>query len=261
MASDSNETRSAAAVVLAAGKGTRMGSDRAKVLHELGGRPLLAYPIERALAVGVEQIVVVVGHQREAVVTAVREAFPARAKSIGFAVQGQQRGTGHAVSCALPSLRAVSGPVLILSGDVPMVTEESLWQLIEACHASSAGLVASSFRPEDPTGYGRMVRGEDGGLEAIVEHADADEAQRAIGECNAGMYCVMADHLREDLPRIGSDNAQGEVYLTDLIALGCARGRVACIELPPIEAAGVNTPEQLTALELVALDSPRSTVS
>jgi len=238
-----------------------MGSDRAKVLHELGGRPLLAHPIERALAVGVEQIVVVVGHQREAVVSAVREAFPARAKAIGFAVQAQQRGTGHAVSSALPSLRAVDGPVLILSGDVPMVTEASLERLIEACLASSSGLVASSFRPEDPTGYGRMVRGEDGGLEEIVEHADATEQQRAIGECNAGMYCVLAEHLRVDLPRIGSDNAQGEMYLTDLVALGRARGTVACVELPPIEAAGVNTPEQLAALELVALDSPRAPVS
>ena len=249
MASDSNETRSAAAVILAAGKGTRMGSDRAKVLHELSGRPLVAYPIERALAVGVEQIVVVVGHQREAVVSAVREAFPARAKSIGFAVQADQRGTGHAVACALPSLRAVSGPVLILSGDVPLVTEASLRRLIDACRESGSGLVASSFRPDDPTGYGRMVRGDDGGLEAIVEHADATETQRAIGECNAGMYCVRAEHLREDLPRIGSDNAQGEVYLTDLIALGRARGMVACVELPAIEAAGVNTPEQLAALE------------
>ena len=236
-----------AAVVLAAGKGTRMGSDRAKVLHELSGRPLVAYPIAAAAAAGAERVVVVVGHDKDAVIDAVVAVHGGLAPR--FAEQTEQLGTGHAVLCALPELDGFEGDVLVLSGDVPLVTAQTLGALAAACRDSEAGLSAASFRPPDKTGYGRMVRGADGGLVAIVEERDADPQQRAIDECNAGMYCVAAEHLRGDLPRIGRGNAQNEYYLTDLVALAAKRGRVGSVELSLREASGVNTPAQLAELE------------
>ena len=236
-----------AAVVLAAGKGTRMGSDRAKVLHELGGQPLVAYPIAAAAAAGAERIVVVVGHDKDAVIEAVLAAYGELRPR--FAEQTEQLGTGHAVLCALPELQGFAGEVLVLSGDVPLVTAQTLGALAAACQGSEAGLSAASFRPPDKTGYGRMVRGPDGGLVAIVEERDADAEVRAIDECNAGMYCVRAEHLRDDLPKVGRGNAQHEYYLTDLVALAARRGRVGSVELPLREASGVNTLAQLAELE------------
>lgn len=239
---------SLAAVVLAAGKGTRMGSDRAKVLHELGGRPLVYYPVKAARDAGAQRVVVVVGHQRDEVRAAVRGSF-GNADWLDFGVQDQQLGTGHAVLCGMPPLQGFEGPVLLMSGDVPLVTVASLTALRGACQHTPAGLAVASFRPEDKTGYGRMLRSPAGNLVAIREERDCDETQRATDECNSGLYCALAQHLRSDLPRIGRDNAQNEIYLTDLVALGAERGPVGSIELPTLEAAGVNTPAQLAELE------------
>ncbi|MBL4686362.1 MAG: NTP transferase domain-containing protein [Nannocystaceae bacterium] len=237
-----------AAVVLAAGKGTRMGSSRAKVLHELLGRALIVYPLEVARRLGACRTVVVVGHQKDDVIDAVRSAFPDARDSIGFVEQAEQLGTGHAVLCALPGLVGFDGPVLILSGDVPLVSESSLRALIDGCRDSGSGLAAATFRPADPTGYGRMLRDADGKLVDIREQRDASADERAIGECNAGIYCVLAEHLRRDLPRIGRSNTQNEVYLTELVQLGVQRGSVAAVELPVREATGINTQAQLVAL-------------
>lgn len=241
---------SVAAVVLAAGKGTRMGSDRAKVLHALHGRPLVSYPIEAARAAGASAVVVVVGHQKQEVIACVREAFPASGDTIAFAEQAEQLGTGHAVACALPLLPSSGvGPVLILSGDVPGIRAASLATLLQRARDSAAGVAAATFFPDDPTGYGRMLRDDRGALRCIREHRDATEPERAVRECNAGIYAVMADVLRAELPQLGRANAQGEVYLTDLIALGAARGAVATVALSVREAAGINTVEQLAAME------------
>jgi len=237
-----------AAVVLAAGKGTRMGSDQAKVLHCLAGRPLVTYPLAVARTVGATRVVVVVGHQKEAVIAAVRSDADG-SDNVRFAEQTEQLGTGHAVQCALQGLEGFDGVVVILSGDVPLVTEASLRGLITACQTSGAGLAAATFEPEDPTGYGRMLRGPDGGLIAIREHKDANEAERRVTECNAGIYCVNAQHLRDDLPRIGRGNAQNEIYLTDLVELGAGRGSVAGVPIPLREATGINTQAQLAQLE------------
>ncbi|MCA9698387.1 MAG: NTP transferase domain-containing protein [Myxococcales bacterium] len=240
------------AVILAAGKGTRMRSDLAKVLHGFRGEPLVVHPLRAAREAGVGRSIVIVGHQREAVIEVVRRACPAdEGWAVDFAVQDQQKGTGHAVLCALPALGDDfnDGLVFILSGDVPLLRAQTLGRLAAACEESSAGLALASFRPADPTGYGRIVRDGEGRPVAIREQADAGEAERAIGECNAGVYCVLARHLREELPTLGSSNAAGEIYLTDLLALRAAAGEVKVVEVDPIEVAGVNTPEQLTELE------------
>src|SRR5690606_7832173 len=131
-----------------------------------------------------------------------------------------QHGTGHAVMCALPVLGDdFDGNVLILSGDVPLLTAETLAALARACERSSAGLSLASFRAADPTGYGRILRDEQGRCVGIREQRDASAAERAIDECNAGVYCVRAEHLRRELPALSANNAAGEIYLTDLIAL------------------------------------------
>ncbi len=242
---------SRAAVILAAGKGTRMGSELPKVLHLLHAQPLIHYPVRAAFAAGADPVVVVVGHGAAEVEAAVGSQYPA----VQFVVQPQQLGTGHAVACALPALAAVDGMVWILSGDVPRLRAASLIALADACAASSAGLAVATFTPDPPQGYGRIVRNADGAVRAIVEERDATPAQRALGECNAGVYCVAAAVLRATLPRLGTGNAQGEMYLTDIVALAAASGQVLAVPVPGDEVAGVNTREQLAAL--AALGPPR----
>jgi bifunctional UDP-N-acetylglucosamine pyrophosphorylase/glucosamine-1-phosphate N-acetyltransferase len=236
------------AIVLAAGKGTRMGSDLAKVLHRLGGEPLVAYPIRAAQAVGAAPIVVVVGYQAERVRAEVSAAFPDD-PSLRFAEQLRQDGTGHAVLCALPQVPDRAEVALVLSGDVPLLASDTMRRLVDAARSTSSGLSVATFFPPDSTGYGRIVRDAKGRVLAIREQRDASETERAIRECNAGTYAVAVTRLREELPAIGRDNDQGEIYLTDIVARCVAHGEVATVVIDPIEAAGVNTPEQLMALE------------
>jgi bifunctional UDP-N-acetylglucosamine pyrophosphorylase/glucosamine-1-phosphate N-acetyltransferase len=238
------------AVLLAAGKGTRMRSELAKVLHPFAGEPLVVHPLRAARRFGVTRSLLVVGHQAEAVREAVEQRFP---EGVEFVVQAEQLGTGHAVACALPMIGdEFAGAVLILSGDVPLLAAETLGALARACEASSAGISLASFRPVDPSGYGRIVRDESGRVAAIREHKDASAAERAIVECNAGVYCVLAEHLRRELPTLGSGNAAGEIYLTDLIAVRARAGEVAVVEVDADQVAGVNTPEQLAELTALA---------
>ncbi len=239
------------AVVLAAGKGTRMNSALPKVLHELMGAPLLSYPIGAARAAGVARVVVVVGYGADAVRARLSGEYAGSGEiALEFAVQAEQRGTGHAVLCALPSLADHDGLVFILSGDVPLLRSETLTRLAEACARSSAGLALASFRPSSNVGYGRVLRDAQGAVTGIREQRDATAEEREIRECNAGVYCARASLLRRVLPTLGSDNAQGEIYLTDLVARAGRAGAVAAVEIEdPLEVAGVNTPEQLAALE------------
>jgi len=232
------------AVILAAGKGTRMGSDLAKVLHPVAGSPMVYYPIRSAQEAGVGDVVVVVGHQAEDVQTTVKGAFPAAR----FALQREQRGTGHAVLCALEALAGASGPVLILSGDVPMLRTKTLRLLLEAAEGASGGLALATFRPAAAGGYGRILR-EEGRIVGIREEKDASAKERAIGECNAGLYCADLGLLREVLPQLGSDNAQGEIYLTDVVAEAARRGDVAAVLVDAEEVAGINTREQLAVVD------------
>jgi len=240
------------AIILAAGEGKRMGSTRAKVLHTLCGRPLVTFPLDAAVRAGARRVCVVTGYDEAAVRTTVLAWADGREVQVTFAHQPRRWGTGHAVECALPEVPE-GGPVWILSGDVPLVRASTLRGLRDACHESSAGFALASFEPEDPHGYGRVLRDATGAVLGIREERDASPAERTITECNAGAYCIEAQLLHAGIPTLERKNAQGEKYLTDLVAWAATRGRVLAQRIDPIEAEGVNTPEQLRRLEAAAV--------
>ena len=238
--------------MLAAGLGTRMRSTRAKVLHELGGRPLVRYPLAALAPLAPTRVVVVVGHQAELV----RAAVLASGLPVETVLQAEQRGTGHAVQCAVPALGDFDGDVLLVYGDVPLVTTTTLERLRDTHRAAKADLTLLTMRLEDPTGYGRILRDADGRVCGIVEHRDATPAERAITEANPGLYCVRADVLVPLLAELRVDNDQGELYLTDVVGLAARAGRtIASIELErPEEVAGVNTRAELAQMEAILRD-------
>lgn len=227
-------------VILAAGKGTRMKSRWPKVLQPLAGQPLLGHVLARAAALQAARTIVIYGHGGDAV----QAAFAGQ--SIDWVEQAEQLGTGHAVQMALPVLPA-TGQTLILYGDVPLISADSLRRLQQA---AASGLAMITLHLDDPTGYGRIVR-EQGRIVGIVEQKDADEAQKRIREVNTGIYCVDNVLLHRLLPRISNQNAQGEYYLTDLVGL-CAAESIAIGSIEPaqdFEVEGVNDRLQLAALE------------
>ncbi|BDG09214.1 bifunctional UDP-N-acetylglucosamine diphosphorylase/glucosamine-1-phosphate N-acetyltransferase GlmU [Anaeromyxobacter paludicola] len=233
-----------AAIVLAAGKGTRMKSSRAKVLHPICGRPLAYYPVKRALDLGASPVVVVVGHQAAQVEAALRAVLPDA--PLRFALQEQQLGTAHAVLSAKKALRGFEGSVLICSGDTPLLTEETLASVVDARDKAKAGLAFATMTLENPTGYGRVVHSEDGKLALIVEEKDATPEERKIQEVNAGLYCADAAFLWKTLSKVGKENAQGEFYLTDVVALAAKGPGAVSARVSPVEAAGVNDQEELS---------------
>ena len=170
------------ALVLAAGQGTRMKSDLAKVLHPMAGQPLLAYVLAMLDELAVGRTVVVIGHQREKVRAAFADA------EVEWAVQAEQRGTGHAVLCAGPALEGFEGTLLVVCGDTPLLTAKTHHDLLAGHAASGAAVTVLSMKLPDPTGYGRIVRDADGGIERIVEQRDASPEIRAIDEVNSGIY-------------------------------------------------------------------------
>ncbi len=230
-------------VILAAGLGTRMKSDRIKVLHHAAGRPLIDYVLDLACDVCTQPPVVVVGHQREAVQQAIGE----RAR---FAVQEQQLGTGHAVLQAAPYV-AAGGRVLILSGDVPLTRPETLQRLLDEHERAQNALTVLTMRLADPGRYGRVVRNAHGAVERIVEFKDATDDQRGIDEVNAGIYVFDADALFENLRGLSTNNAQGEYYLTDILGAlrDAGRNAGAVIVDDPVEALGVNSRAELATVE------------
>ncbi len=202
------------AIVLAAGQGTRMKSALPKVLHEIAGRSLVEWSIGAALQAGVSRCVVVVGHGRQAVEDVARARFGER---VDFALQTEQRGTGHAVQCAMDeALGNFDGTVLILYGDCPATPPTTLQALLAKTHGHRLGLVTA--RLDDPAGYGRILR-RGGRVVGIREDKDCDEAERSIGEVNPGIYAIDAAFLRDAIGRLRGDNAQGELYLTDVVAM------------------------------------------
>ena len=236
-----------AAVVLAAGKGTRMRSERPKVLYEVAGRPMVGHVLEAALGLQPSAVAVVVGHGAAEVRAAVRADLAFDAKRVKFAVQRDQRGTGHALRCALPALRGFRGTVLVLNGDVPLVGTETLRTLVEAHRRSRNAATLLTFRPADPTGYGRVVRDGRGAFLDIVEERDADFETRTIAEVNAGLYAFDAALLPEALRRLKAQNSQGELYVTDLPRILRRDGRpVGAVRvLDPEVVSGVNTLSEL----------------
>ena len=243
-------TRPAAVIILAAGEGKRMKSALPKVLHPIAGRSLVGHVIEAAAHLEPEHVVVVVGHGRDLVVEHLAEVAP----WVMPVVQEQQRGTGDAVRVAMEALTArgaqLAGPIVVLTGDTPLLTGDTLAGMLAAHDAACTVLTA---RVVDPSGYGRVVR-TDVDVQAIVEERDATDAQRSIDEINSGMYAFDAALLEENLARLGTDNSQGEEYLTDVIGLLTGAGhRVrAHIAPDPDDIRGVNDRVQLAeAAELM----------
>jgi bifunctional UDP-N-acetylglucosamine pyrophosphorylase/glucosamine-1-phosphate N-acetyltransferase len=231
-------------IVLAAGEGKRMRSTLPKVLHLVAGRSLLGHVLTAAGEAGAGTRIVVVGPDHEAVVTAARVFAP----DVAAHVQAERRGTAHAVLAARPALEAAQGDVVVAFGDNPLVTAESFRRL-RAPLSDGAAVVVGAFEAADPTGYGRLILA-DGRPVAIREHRDASAAERAITLCNGGLMALDAAHALALLDAVGSDNAQGEFYLTDVVALAAARGlRTAVVTIDETEFLGINDRVQLAAAE------------
>ena len=249
------------ACILAAGKGTRMRSRLVKVLHPFLGRPMVLDLVDAAFRAGADRVVTVVGHQADDVRREILSAFPAW--DLGFATQAEQRGTGHALQMALPALAGASD-VLVLYGDTPLLSAKTLAAILQSHRQSGAAMTITTFRAPDPTGYGRILRDDQGAVVRIVEHADATPEERAITEVNAGLCVIRGDLLAGALAELTPHNAQGELYLTDLVERFAtahptgAHGVAAHLLADPVEAQGINTRAQLAQLEEIALARIRS---
>jgi bifunctional UDP-N-acetylglucosamine pyrophosphorylase / glucosamine-1-phosphate N-acetyltransferase len=241
-----SQTRPAAVIVLAAGEGTRMRSATPKVLHRLGGRTLLGHAMAAARGLDPHHLVVVVRHERDAVAAHVAAVDPAAT----VADQDEIPGTGRAVECGLAVLPRLTGTVVVTYGDVPLLSTETLRELLAAHTQGGHAVTVLTARVPDPTGYGRVVREPDGAVAAIVEHKDATAEQLEIDEINSGIYAFDAAVLANALARVGTDNAQGEKYLTDVLGLARAGGgRVAAVTVDDVWATeGVNDRVQLARM-------------
>lgn len=227
-----------AAIVLAAGKSTRMMSDFPKVLHEICGRPMLAHVLNASRVAGVDRLIVVVGHGKELV----KKRF-AVDHDVEWVEQTEQRGTGHAVLCCQETLKGFTGTVLVIAGDMPLVRREALTELVEAREQSGDALTLATTTLDDPAGYGRIVRDSAGRLEAIVENRDCNEVQRAIHEVNVSYYCFDAERLFAALKRIEPEATKGEYYLTDTVRILRAEGHgvSATVKVAAEDALGINS--------------------
>ena len=237
--------RPLACIILAAGKGTRMKSDLPKVLHKVAGRSMVAHVVAAASLLAPEKIIAVIGPGMESVAA---EVAPH-----ATVVQENQRGTGDAVMAARALLDGFDGDVLVAYGDTPLVTARTLGAMVQARReASDPAVVVLGMRPAAPGAYGRLILGAEGGLDAIVEYLDATEEQRAVTLCNAGLMAFDGARLFGLLDSIGSDNAKGEYYLTDAVAVARAAG-YACrvVEAPADEVVGVNSRAELAEVELI----------
>ena len=238
---------SLAAVILAAGKGTRMKSDLPKVLHKINDRPMVHYVIDLAKELNAEKTILIIGHERELVKTA------CAGLSVEFAVQEPQLGTGHAVQMTEEMLSDFDGDILVLSGDVPLLTAQTMNALIQVHSQNDAAATLLTSDLDDPTGYGRVMRDADGSVYKIVEHKDANERERAVREINAGIYIFKAADLFRALKMVKNDNAQGEYYLPDVISIFISENKkVFAVKTDSFdETRGINTIEQLRDAETI----------
>ena len=235
---------------MAAGKGTRMGTDLPKVLTPTLGRPMVEWVIEACREAGISRIVLIVGHGAELV----RAAYAGQS-DIEFVVQSPQLGTGHAVDQARPILIGLdaSTPVVVLGGDGPLIRSSTIRTLIHEHKAQSAAATLATSVIADPVGYGRIVRGNSGEFIRIVEHKDANATEQLIAEVNPSYYCFRNEDLLRDLSHVGNKNASGEFYLVDVLTILRTNGRpvhVVCA-VPPEDVLSINTPAQLIEVESI----------
>lgn len=240
------ETSFISAVILAAGLGTRMKSQKAKVLHEIMEKPMILYVVETARQAVGNSVVLVVGHQAEKVKSVVSEQV-----SVDYAFQEKQLGTGHAVLCALPMIPDETQHVVILCGDVPLLKPETVRMLLNDHVQADRDLSLLAVDVKDPAGYGRVLFDDQRNLLKIVEHADATERQKEVHTINSGIYCVKKAFLADSLKKINTDNAQGELYLTDIIGIGYQENKILGVSISNNEAEtiGVNSREDLARVE------------
>lgn len=245
MSTDSELAPVAAVVVLAAGGGTRMKSAKSKLLHEVAGKPMLSFAVSAAAALDPEHLVVVVGHLREQIEAQLEQLSAA----VTTAVQDQQLGTGHAVACGLAGIGELEGEVVVTYADVPMLTGDTLRDLVSTHRGNLNAVTILTAEVDDPTGYGRIVR-EGEAVTSIVEHKDASDAQLAITEINSGIYVFDAATLRDGLASLTTDNAQGEQYLTDVVHFAAQRSqRVGAHVIDDVwQTEGVNDRVQLARM-------------
>ncbi len=238
-------------IILAAGLGTRMKSGKAKVLHEILGKPMISYVAEVATKIAGENVVVVVGHQADLVRAEVDRSF-----NVKYAYQKQQLGTGHAVQCALPLVPDKTENVVILCGDVPLLKTSTLKAMITEHENKKRHITVLAVNVPDPAGYGRMMVDDNGNLSGIIEEADADEHQKKISLINSGIFCVEINCLKSSISKINKDNAQNEMYLTDIVKIGCAEKKnvSAMIGAGADEVIGVNSPRELKLVEEIMLN-------
>ena len=261
------DTNGPDAIILAAGQGTRMGSDRPKVLVEVAGQPMVRWVVKACRDAGVSRCILVVGYKS----SAVRQAMSDVAECV-FVEQHEQLGTGHAAQMAEPlfsephlQLRVKPGDVFVLAGDGPLIRAETLTRMLETHRATRSAATLATATIDDPDGYGRIVRDRDGAFDCIVEQKDANPQQLHIGEINPSYYCFDGPRLFDTLRRVSSDNKQDEYYLTDVPALLKAAGqRVSLVDVCDTdEVLSINTPQQLTQVDrilrtrLVKAEGPR----
>jgi len=250
-----NTEREPAVIILAAGQGTRMKSPKAKVLHEILGKPMVMYVVETAKKIAGQNVVLVIGSQAEKVRSVVSENT-----DIIFAVQEEQLGTGHAVLCALPYLSDNTKEVIILCGDVPLITYGTLMRFFEDHVNAKRDISLLAVELDNPEGYGRILFDENRRLLGIAEEADASTEQKRIKAINTGIYCVRKAFLFASLKQVKSDNVQGEFYLTDIVEIGYREGRVAGVMVGDNweETVGVNDPQDLIHAESIMRNRMRN---
>jgi len=239
-------------IIIAAGKGTRMKSDIAKVLHPLGGVPLLSWPIKAAREAGSSRIVVVIGHQGERIRALFQEP------DLIFVEQKELLGTGHAVLQAQNAFPGQSAEVVILCGDVPLIKPATIRALYEKRKTDRAAVTVLTTVVAEPAGYGRVIKSGDGRVARIVEEKDATGEEKLVREINTGIYCVESQFLFAAVAGLDDKNAQREYYLTDIVAIACQKGlRATSLTVSdPAEVAGINTPEDLQRAALVIANRP-----
>lgn len=250
------------AIILAAGKGSRMGSDLPKVVHEVGGRPMVCAVVDACRGAGCERVVLVVGYKQEVVRELIAAQGAAWSAGIEFAVQEEQLGTGHAVLSAKAGLGETVNekgrPCFVLAGDGPLIRAETLKTLLQTHAMAGAAATLATSVIDDPTGYGRIARDSRGKLRAIVEHKDCTPEQLAIREVNPSYYCFDLAKLFAALADVKRNEGSGEYYITDVPALLLKRGdRVEVIEaVPPQDILSINTPAQLAEVDAIYRSRP-----